>query len=255
MAVRRLGAVFAGAIVLCVQTASAEVHATNEFVDGSTRPVSILLLPAQVGLVKQRLIRREAQVDESADLERYLTDAVANELTARGYELETIDPQAIGSDPVLQELYLDASRRYAEFLTNIGGRLSKRVDTRQYNAGDEMKLLAAHLGVDAVAFVQMQLVGAARGVQILNQGLGGTSTTMSVSIIDGTTSDIEAFVTLPILKRGKVLGGYADIMDNPAEEMSRYAAATLDDLPEADPALRVAESEEDVLSDLESLLE
>jgi hypothetical protein len=118
-----------------------------------------------------------------------------------------------------------------------------------------MRLLASYLGVDAVAFVRMELIAAAKGVQVLNMGMGGTQTMMSVSLIDGVSSDIEAYITLPVLRRGKMFGGYDDVMNNPDEEMAKFAASTLDDLPFADPSLRAVTSDEDVLSDLESLLQ
>jgi hypothetical protein len=77
---------------------------------------------------------------------------------------------------------------------------------------------------------------------------------MSVSLVDAGTTDIEAYVTLPIMRRGKVFGGYDDVMNNPDEEMARFADATLGDLLDADPSARVESADEDVLSDLESLL-
>jgi hypothetical protein len=84
--------------------------------------------------------------------------------------------------------------------------------------------------------------------------MAGSQTMMSVSLVDAGTTDIEAYVTLPIMRRGKVFGGYDDVMNNPDEEMARFADATLGDLLDADPSARVESADEDVLSDLESLL-
>ena len=248
------------AIVLCVfmlsgRSAWAELHATEEFESGATRPVTIAFLPAHVELVKQRMIRREAQVEEAGALESHLSLAIASEFMARGYDVRILSADAINTDSRLQELVVDADRRYGEMLTNVSARFKKKVAERRYNAGDSMKLLAAHLGVDAIGFVRMQLVAAGKGVQVMNMGMGGTQTMLSVSVIDGTTSDIEAYITLPILRRGKMFGGYEDVMKDPDVEMARFASATLDDLPDADPGARVQQSEADVLSDLESLLE
>jgi len=86
-------------------------------------------------------------------------------------------------------------------------------------------------------------------------GMGGAQTMMSVTVIDGTSSDIEAFITLPVLRRGKMFGGYEDLLSDPDVEMANYARTTLKDLPAADPSLRVEPSNEDVFADLESLLE
>jgi hypothetical protein len=85
-------------------------------------------------------------------------------------------------------------------------------------------------------------------------GMGGAQTMMSVSLVDGDTTDIEAYVTLPIMRRGKVFGGYEDIMNNPDEEMANYAEATLGDLLAADPSARVEVAADDVLDELESIL-
>ena len=236
--------------------AQAEVHATDEFESGATRPVSVALLPAHVVLMKQKMIRRSNEVEEAGELEGHLTAAVASELTARGYDVRVLDANAISADARLQELVVDADRRYAETLTNIMSRISKkRVTRREYNAGDSMKLLASHLGVDGVAFVRMDVVAAGKAVQALNFGIGGTQTMMNVSFIDGTSADIEAYVTLPVMRRGKLAGGYEDMMKDPDVEMARYASATLDDLPFADRSARASQSDDDVLSDLEGLLQ
>lgn len=236
-------------------SARAEVHATPEFESGETRPVSIALLPAHVLLMKQKMIRRSNEVEEAGELEGHLTAAVASELTARGYEVRVLDTASISADARLQELVVDADRRYSETLTNIMSRISKkRVTRREYNAGDSMKLLAAHLGVDAIAFVRMDVIASGKAVQALNFGMGGTQTMMSISVIDGASADIEAYITLPVLRRGKLAGGYDDMMKDPDVEMARYARVTLDDLPNAEPGLRLEQTDDDVLTDLESLL-
>lgn len=235
----------------------AEVHATHEFEDGSTRPVSVAVLPSQVELVRQRLIRQEAQVEESGELESFLTAAAASEFEQRGYEVTVLSPSEISSDPTLQELVVDANRRFGEMRTNLEARFSKtkQVQRRRYNAGDEVRLLASRLGVDAIVFTRMQIIAPAAGVRAMNFGMGGETALMSVSIVDGATGDLEAYITLPGMKRSKMFGGHDDIIENPAEQMGNYAAGTLDDLPSADSSLRVEESDEDVLADLDALLE
>lgn len=240
---------------LCLETAGAEMHATDEFASGETRPARIALLPAHVELVKQRMIRRESQPEESGELEGHLTAAVAEDLRGKGYEVEVVDHAAIGADPELQALVVEANRRYDELLANVSARLRKKIETRRYHAGDAMTLLANRLGVDAVGFVRMQLVAAAKGVQALNFGMAGSQTMMSVSLIDKNTTDIEAYVTLPILRRGKTFAGYDEVIADPGTTMAQYADATLRDLIDAEPALRAESADEDVLSDVESLLE
>jgi hypothetical protein len=239
---------------LWLQAADAEMHATDEFAAGTTRPVRIALLPARVELVKQKIIRQEAEPEESGELEGYLTAAVAAGLQGKGYEVEIVDPAARGADPQLQELIVEANRRYDELLANVSVRLRKQIETRRYHAGDALTLLADRLGVDAIGFVRMQLVAAAKGVQALNFGMAGSQTMMSISLIDRNTTDIEAYVTLPILRRGKTFAGYDEVIADPGNTMGQYAHATLDDLLGAEPSLRAQTTDEDVLNDLESLL-
>ena len=243
--------------MLAAVSVGAKVIATDEFEDGSTRPVTIVVLPSRVELTKQRLVRQEAQVEESGELETHLTAAVANEFRAKGYEVVVIDADAIAADPGIQELVVDANRRFDEFMANIGTKLSKskRVRNREYSVGDEARLLASRLDVDALAFARMQIIVPAAGVRALNFGMGGETAMLTVTVVDGTSSDVEAFITLPTLSRGKMFGGHDAIVENPGEQMANYAHGTLDDIPEADPSLRIETSEEDVLSDLESLLD
>ena len=77
----------------------------------------------------------------------------------------------------------------------------------------------------------------------------------SVDFATGFPAAIEAYVTLPIMKRGKMFGGYDDVMKDPDVEMARFASATLGDLVAADPSLRKEQASDDVIADLESLLE
>lgn len=254
----RIGIVaLAAASVWLAPVALAKLIATEEFENGATRPVTVVVLPSQVELVKQKLIRQESQVEEAGDLEAHLTAAVVAEFRARGYDVHAADAETIAADPGLQEIYLDASRRFREMLTNLEARFSKsrNIENRRYNAGDQVKLLAARLGVDAVALARMQIVAPAAGVRALNFGVGGETATLSVTIVDGRSGDVEAYITLPVMRRSKMFGGHDDIVENPDEEMGNYAAATLGSLPDADASLRVEQSDEDVLEDLEVLLE
>jgi len=254
--VLRTSVLVAAATVLST-AAVAKVIATDEFEDGTTRPVSIVVLPSHVTLMKQKMIRREDQVEEAGDLEEHLTAAIVQQFREHGYDAKAVTADMIAADPGLQEVYIDASRRFREMLTNLEARLgkSKNVRDRRYNVGDEIKLLAARLGVDAVALGRMQIVVPAAGVRAMNFGMGGEQTMLSVTVADGASADVEAYITLPVLGRGKMFGGHDDIVNNPAEEMGNYAEATLEDIPEADSSLRAETSEEDVLDDLDSLLE
>ena len=243
------------------QGASAGMRATEEFESGETRPVVVALLPAHAELLKQQIVSTQSQVEESAMLAEHLAAAVAREFQERGYELRVLTPQQINSDPELQSLVVDADRRYQEILSQLQRRLRKEIEERQYNAGDEMRLLAQKLGVDAIAFTRIEIAAAGKGRQAMawTVGIGstGSSTMMSVSLIDGRTADIEAYFVPPILRRGRAFAGYNEFIENPAESMEKITAATLKELPDADPELRAQfeTEEEDLFSELDALLE
>ncbi|HUQ52947.1 MAG TPA: hypothetical protein VM692_12045 [Gammaproteobacteria bacterium] len=240
-------------------TADAAMHATQEFESGTTRPRTIAFLPPQAMLIKKKVVQTEQQIEESGELANYLGASVLAAFKEQGYDVRVLTPNDVSADPELQELVLDASRRYNEMLTQLRLRLPRQIGKRRYEAGDEMRALAAKLGVDAVGFAEIQIYAAAAGasaVSILTGfGSSGSTTLISVSVIDGATANIEAFFVPPVMRRGSI-AGYDAIMENPAARIGELTEATLRDLPKVDAAARSAsESDEDVLSDVEGLLE
>jgi hypothetical protein len=122
-----------------------------------------------------------------------------------------------------------------------------------------MRVLAAKLGVDAIGFADLQMISSAAGASavaiIVGFGAAGTQTMLSVSVIDGGTANIEAYFVPPVMRRGTI-AGYDAIMADPAGKIGEITALTLRDLPPADPSARApAESDDEVLEDIESLLE
>jgi hypothetical protein len=98
----------------CGPLSFAKVISTDGFEDGSTRPISVVVLPSEVQLMKQKLVRVEAQVEESGELEAHLTAAVAEQFRLHSYEVKVIDAAAIAADPMLQELVVDSNRRFRQ---------------------------------------------------------------------------------------------------------------------------------------------
>jgi hypothetical protein len=251
-------AVAIGALTGAV-AAGAAMHATPEFEQGATRPRTIVFLPPHASLVKQKVIKSEQQIEESTELATYLGANVEAQFKAQGYEVRVLRPEEINADPELQEFVLDADRRYSEMLAQLRVRLPRQIGKRRYEAGDEMRLLAAKLGADAVGFAEIQIFAAAPGaaaVSVLTGfGSAGSSTMVSISVIDSKTANIEAFFVPPVLRRGSI-AGYEAIMADPAGKIAEITQATLRDLPKAAEAARAgAESDEDVVSDVEALLE
>jgi hypothetical protein len=252
MARNRIGWIVVGAAALLTATqAPAAMRATDEFKAGSTRPVSIALLPVQATVVKAKVVQTEELIGESTQLGAMLGMQLDTVMESKGYAVEVISPERINADPKLQEFVVDANRRHDEMLGQV--RLN-RVKKRIYNGGDEMRVLADYLGVDAIAFSRLQVVAATGGrtavALLVGIGsMGGTSSTLT--LIDGDTADLEALFTSTY-----VGASYSAIEANPDGQMTQVALSTLDRLPPADPSVRSDEpSDDDVLSDVESLLQ
>jgi hypothetical protein len=250
----------AGLCVVFALEAGAAMHATEEFETGATRPRSIAFIPPHVSLLKRKIVQSEAQIEESNEFSAYLAASVQSTFADQGYEVRVLTPEEVNANPDLQELVLDADRRYTEILAQVRTKLPRQIGKRRYEAGDEMRLLAAKLGVDAIGFADMQIVAAAAGASavavLTGFGSAGSSTLLSVSIIDGGTANIEAYFVPPVLRRGSI-AGYDAIMADPAGKIAEVTGLTLRDLPAVDAAARVSagQDDEDVLADIEGLLE
>ncbi len=249
----------ATALLVWAAQAGAAMHATPEFEAGKTRPVSIALLPPHVDVVKRKIIKSEPQIEESTEFASYLAASLQKQFEGQGYKVVSLTPERIAADPKLQELIVDADRSYRDILNQVRAKLPRQIGKRRYEAGDEMRLLAARLGVDAIGFADMQIFAAASGASavaiITGIGAAGSSTMLSVSVIDGQTATIEAYFVPPALRRGSI-AGYDAIMADPAGKIAEVAELSLRDLPAADASARESgEQDKDVISDVESLLE
>jgi hypothetical protein len=242
----------AGMAALVVRPAAAGMHATKEFEAGDTRPKTIAFLPPHATLVKRKIIKAEEQIEEGAELSKFLAASVKSEFAKQGYDVRMLTPDEVNANPGLQELVLDADRRYAELLSQVRLKLPKQIAARRYQAGDEMRVLASKLGVDAIGFADLILIASAPGALFMSGS--GTTQMLTVSVIDGSTATIEAYFVPPALRRG-ALTGYEAVMADPAGKVGEMAQLTLKELPPAAATARARpESDKDVVSDVESLL-
>lgn len=229
---------------------SAAIRSTPEFTEGATRPVSVAVIPVQSVVVKAKVVQTEELVEESTIFGRHFGAALASLLAEKGYSVRAVSSEDINSDPRLQELVVDANRRFEELNEQIRrGRVKRRI----YNAGDQVRLLADYLNVDAIAFstLQVQAATGGRTAVALLVGLGGMGATFAtVSLIDGISGDLEAY-----MYSAGFGAGYNAIMEDPEGRMADLADNVLDRLPDADPDAREAPTDADVLLDIESLLE
>ena len=261
MSTLRIASVTAALLCFAGTSARAAMHATPEFESGATRPVSIAFLPPHVDVLKRKIVQSEQQIEESTEFVDFLAASLEKEFAAQGYRVTVLTAEQVNADPSLQELVVDADRRYRELLSQVQTKLPRQIGKRRYQAGDEMRLLAAKLGVDAVGFADMQIVAAAKGASavalLTGIGAAGSATMLSVSIIDGHSANIEAYFVPPALRRGS-LAGYDAIMEDPAGKIAQVAELSLRDLPVADASARAPTpggEDKDVVSDVESLLD
>ncbi|HVY65252.1 MAG TPA: hypothetical protein VHH11_10580 [Gammaproteobacteria bacterium] len=242
----------AGAVAAFVRPVGAAMHATKEFEAGDTRPKTIAFLPPHATLIKRKVIKAEEQLEEGAELSAYLASSVKNEFAKQGYEVRMLTPDEVNANHDLQELVLDADRRYTELLNQVRLKLPKQIAARRYQAGDEMRVLAGKLGVDAIGFADLIMIASAPGALFLSGS--GTQQMLTVSVIDGSTATIEAYFVPPVLRRG-AFTGFEAVMADPAGKIGEMAALTLRDLPPAAATARAkAETDKDVVSDVEQLL-
>ena len=107
-------------------------------------------------------MQAEQQADASGELADYLGASVEAAFEAQGYDVRVLTPAEIGKDPELQKLVVEASRGYAEMLTQLRLKLPRQIRKQRQEAGDEMRLLAAKLGVDAVGLAKIRISGCRR---------------------------------------------------------------------------------------------
>jgi hypothetical protein len=246
----KMRAAIALAALSLATEAFAERGFTDEFVSGATRPQSIALLPVEAAITRAQVVDTAALIDQSVVFGAQFNAEVAKILAQKGYEVQIVDADRINGDRMLQEYVVDAKRAYDEMIARYR---PKKLAQRIYNAGDSAQLLAAHLGVDAIAFSKLDITVTAAGKAIVSALIGGTTSGASsmIGIVDGDTADLEVVqIAIAIVTPG----------DKTDEEISAYvanlAAGNTKRLPGADPSARVegATSDDEVLDEVESLI-
>jgi len=238
------------AALACSTAAFAERGFTNEFLSGATRPKSIALLPAEATITRQQVVETTGLIDESVLFGAQFNADVAKVLADKGYEVQVVDSDRFNADRALQEYVVDAKRAYDEMIARYR---PKKLPDRIYNAGDSAKLLASHLGVDAIAFSKLSVTITPAGKAIVSALIGGTTSGANsmIGIVDGDTGDLEVVqIALAIVTPGE------KTPDEIAAYVAGLAVGNTKRLPGADPSSRieVAVSDEDTLEEAESLI-
>ena len=246
----KMRAVVALAALACGTAAFAERGFTDEFVSGATRPQSIALLPVEATITRQQVVETTGLIDESVEFGAQFNADVAKILADKGYEVQIVDSDRINADRALQEYVVDAKRAYDEMIARYR---PKKLPERIYNAGDSARLLAAHLGVDAIAFSKLSITITPAGKAIVSALIGGTTSGANsmIGIVDGDTADLEVVqIAIAIVTPGE------KTPDEIASYVATLAAGNTKRLPGADPSQRieVAVSDDEVLGEVESLI-
>lgn len=247
---------------------------TNEFRTMTLRPQTIALLPARSSLTQDGVFNAESKVGETAGLEDALANSLDKEISSLGYTVRRLTFDEIGKDPQLSELLNAANDRYDEEYATIVAFKVKAIRYRRYSVGEESRRLANYLGVDAIAFPRMQVVGSSSGSKWM-AGMGVTDgqqggINMEFGLVHARTGDIEALFGGVSKSGTSSFGGvsYKKILKKADKYMQDIAETATKKMPKADEMLKPqkldeeatalvlydAVDEEAVLDDLDDLL-
>ena len=188
------------------------------------------------------------------------------QLEQQGYRVWLLSEADLDSDAQLSALVVQANKRYDDELDRMVASNLKGVKYRRYSLGEEARVLANYLDVDAVAFARLEAVGASGGQRLIGFGNQG-QIHLGVSIAHARTGDIEAFFggnNTPTF--GKSVEG---IVKKPEKTTGKIAKTAFKKLPGVAEALKPEkldeeevrpvqlydrEDEETLLEDLEEML-
>jgi hypothetical protein len=247
---------------------------TNEFRSMELRPQTIALLPARSTLTEDGVFNSEERVGETAGLEDLLADNLEKQFLKRGYIVRRLTFDEIGQDSQLATLLSAANERYDEEYATIVAFKVSSIKYRRYSIGAEGRQLANYLGVDAVAFPRMQIVGASSGSKWMavvgaDDGKAG-GINMEFGLVHARTGDIEALFGGVSKSGSGPFGGvsFKKILKKGKKYMADIAKTATKKMPDFDEALKPQKldeeatelvlydpiDEESVLDDLDSLL-
>jgi len=241
---------------------------TPEFSRAEYRPMSLVIIPPRAAVSEDTAFGSHQLIEQGGIVEDAASVACRDIFDELGYQIRVLTVDEVNADPDLQLMVRNVNKRYDEdFLQKITlpfKRQLQDVRSRRFKMGDEARILAARLGVDAIVVSRIEAAGASGGTSIMSLGTSGKAE-MSVGIIAGDNGDLEAFFT------GAQLGLSAKkIEKNPLKTMAKIFGGALKDYPTPDELVKVkkswpqstdretpdeALSDEDVLSDMEAMFE
>jgi hypothetical protein len=169
---------------------------TPEYARGEYRPKSMVLIPPQATVSKNKVASTEQMIEEGSKLEDAAVLVLSRQFAELGYELNTLSVAEVIADPELQTMVRNVNERYDEELARMGFK-AKEIRSRRYGLGDPARILAARLGAEALAIGRIDASGATGGQKTMAFLIGGSMghASMSVGIVAGDNGDIEAFIS------------------------------------------------------------
>ena len=239
---------------------------TTEFRDLTLRPKRIAVLPAHATLHQKKVLSTDEMVAQARPLEDALGLDLKKQIERQGYEVRLLTEAELDADAQLSDFVVQANKRYDAELDRMVASNLKGVKYRRYSIGEEGRLLANYLDVDAVAFARLDAIGASGGQRLIGFGNQG-QIHLGVSIVHARTGDIEAFFganNTPAF--GKSIDGFTK---NPPKTTGKISKTAFKKLPKVAKALDAEkldqneirplqlydqEDEESLIDDLEELL-
>ena len=224
------------AFLLASVTALADGFMTPEYAHGKYRPKSMVLLPPQASVTKNKVASTEQMIEEGSKLEDAAAIELQKALHTIGYELRVLRVAQVNADPELQAMIRTLNERYDEetsrFRVNfMGGLKGEDVRERRFKLGDTARIVAAKLGADALAIGRIAAQGATGGQKTMAALFGGSMgfAALHIGIIAGDNGDLEAYYI-------GVDGNMSPekLAEQPVEVMVNVVSRTLKNFPEAD---------------------
>jgi hypothetical protein len=270
---RRFLAALTGIFFLSVSVIAVAIYIgqeimTPEFARAEYRPMSMVMIPPRAAVSKEGAFSSHQLIEQGGVVEDAVLAACKDIFEKLGYEIRILTVDEVNADPDLQVMVRDLNKRYDEdFLQKIKPPLKRELQDireRRFKMGDEARILADRLGVEAIIVGRIEVAAAAGGASVFSLGTSGEAE-MSIGIIAGDNGDLEAFFT------GAQLGLSAKkIEKKPLKTMAKLSANVLKDYPTPDELIKVkrswpqttdreipdaALSDEDILLDMEEMIE
>jgi hypothetical protein len=169
---------------------------TPEYARGEYRPKTMVLIPPQASVSKNKVASTEQMIEEGSRLEDAAVLVLSKQFAELGYELNSLSVAEVIADSELQTMVRNVNERYDEELARMGFK-AKEIRSRRYSLGDPARILAARLGAEALAIGRIDASGATGGQKTMAVLFGGSMghAAMSIGIVAGDNGDIEAFVS------------------------------------------------------------